>query len=101
MRAGFVGLGAMGQHMARNLHKHDLLAAVWNRTPAKAQALATETGCFPAPRLDELASRCDAIVVCVSADSDLLEIVGHLADLLPPRALVVDCSTVSAGTARQ
>jgi len=101
MRAGFVGLGAMGQHMARNLHQHGLLAAVWNRTPAKAQALATETGCFPAPRLDKLASRCDAIVVCISADRDVLEIVECLAGLLPARALVIDCSTVSAGTARK
>lgn len=44
MRVGFVGLGAMGLGMARNLHKQNLLSAVWNRTPAKAQALAQETG---------------------------------------------------------
>jgi 3-hydroxyisobutyrate dehydrogenase len=100
MRAGFVGLGAMGHHMARNLHKHGLLAAVWNRTPAKAQAFAAESGCFFASRLEELASRCDAVVLCVSADADVLEIVERLAALLPPRALVIDCSTVSAGTAR-
>ena len=45
LRVGFVGLGAMGLGMARNLHKQQLLSAVWNRTPAKAQALAQETGC--------------------------------------------------------
>ncbi len=101
MRAGFVGLGAMGQHMARNLHKHGQLTAVWNRTPAKAQALAADTGCLFASRLEELASHCDTIVICVSADADVLEIVERLAALLPPRALVIDCSTVSAKTARQ
>jgi len=100
MRAGFVGLGAMGQHMARNLHKNGQLTAVWNRTPSKAQALAAETGCFFASRLDELASRCDSVVICVSADADVLEIVERLAALLPPRTLVIDCSTVSANTAR-
>jgi 3-hydroxyisobutyrate dehydrogenase len=100
MRAGFVGLGAMGQHMARNLHKHGLLAAVWNRTAARAQALAAETGCFFAGQLEELASRCDAIVLCVSADGDVLEIVEQLARWLAPRTLIIDCSTVSAGTAR-
>ena len=26
MKAGFIGLGAMGQHMARNLHRAGLLA---------------------------------------------------------------------------
>ena len=45
MRVGFVGLGAMGAHMARNLHRAGLLTAVWNRTPEKAQALAAELGC--------------------------------------------------------
>ena len=45
LRVGFVGLGAMGLGMARNLHKQKLLSAVWNRTAAKAQALAQETGC--------------------------------------------------------
>jgi 3-hydroxyisobutyrate dehydrogenase len=100
MRAGFVGLGAMGQHMARNLHKHGLLTAVWNRTPAKAQALAAETGCFAATGLEDLAAHCDAVVLCVSADSDVREIVERLAASLPARALVIDCSTVSAETAR-
>ena len=42
MRVGFLGLGAMGAHMARNLHKAGLLTAVWNRTRPKAQELATE-----------------------------------------------------------
>ena len=38
MRVGFVGLGAMGAHMARNLHRAGLLSAVWNRTSEKAKA---------------------------------------------------------------
>jgi 3-hydroxyisobutyrate dehydrogenase len=100
MRAGFIGLGAMGQHMARNLHKHGLLTAVWNRTPAKAQALAAETGCSAATGLEDLAAHCDAVVLCVSADSDVREIVERLAASLPARALIIDCSTVSAETAR-
>jgi len=100
MRAGFVGLGAMGQHMARNLHKSGQLTAVWNRTPAKAQALAAETDTHFSPQLEDLASRCEAIVICVSADADVREIVERLAGLLPQRTLVIDCSTVSANTAR-
>jgi 3-hydroxyisobutyrate dehydrogenase len=50
MKAGFVGLGAMGAHMARNLHRAGLLAGVWNRTADKAQALAAELGARPSPR---------------------------------------------------
>src|SRR2546430_8952739 len=37
MRAAFVGLGAMGQHMARNLHRAGMLSAVWNRSADKAR----------------------------------------------------------------
>src|SRR5688572_3930526 len=41
---GFVGLGAMGAHMARHLHARGLLHGVCNRTHAKAEALANELG---------------------------------------------------------
>ena len=44
MRVGFIGLGAMGSHMARNLHRAGLLSGVWNRTPEKARSLAAELG---------------------------------------------------------
>jgi 3-hydroxyisobutyrate dehydrogenase len=100
MRAGFIGLGAMGRHMARNLHKNGLLSAVWNRTPGKASGFANETAVPVARDIADLAARSDSIVICVSADADVLEIVEQLAAVLPRGALVVDCSTVSATTAR-
>ena len=43
MRVGFVGLGAMGTHMARNLHRAGLLTAVWNRSADKARTLGGRT----------------------------------------------------------
>ena len=100
MRAGFIGLGAMGQHMARNLHKAGLLTAVWNRSAAKAEALACETGCVAAKDVADLAARCDTVVLCVAADGDVLEVVNALAPPLARGSLVIDCSTVSAQTAR-
>ncbi len=100
MRAGFVGLGAMGAHMARNLHRAGLLAAVWNRSRAKATALAGELGCQAPETLAALASQVEAVVMCVSADADVLEVVRALAPGLAKGALVLDCSTVSAETAR-
>ncbi len=101
MNVGFIGLGAMGQHMARNLHRAGMLAGAWNRTAAKAEALATETGCRAFASPAELASTCDAIVSCVSADDDLLAVVGALLGGLRRDAIVMDCSTVGANTARQ
>ncbi|MCX7050822.1 MAG: NAD(P)-binding domain-containing protein, partial [Proteobacteria bacterium] len=40
MRTGFLGLGAMGAPMARNLHKAEMLQGVWNRSTALAADLA-------------------------------------------------------------
>lgn len=101
MKTGFIGLGAMGLGMARNLHQQGLLAAVWNRSAVKAQALATELGCAAATSLSDLTNHCDALVICVSADQDLLQVIGQLQPTLRAGTLVIDCSTVSAATARQ
>jgi 3-hydroxyisobutyrate dehydrogenase len=100
MRTGFVGLGAMGVHMARNLQRAGLLAAVWNRSPGKAQPLATELNVAAPATLGELAGMCEAVVSCVSADADVLEVTRCLAPALKRGALMLDCSTVGAETAR-
>ena len=101
MRVGFVGLGAMGGPMARNLHRAGLLKAVWNRTPEKARILAQELGVAAPGTPAELAAGVDAVVLCVSADNDVLEVVAALAPGLASGSLVIDCSTVSADTARK
>ncbi|HWJ36952.1 MAG TPA: NAD(P)-dependent oxidoreductase [Steroidobacteraceae bacterium] len=100
MQTGFVGLGAMGVHMARNLHRSGLLTGVWNRTGDKATALAQELHCHAFTSLTELAGNCEAVVICVSADEDLRAVVAGLDPGLSPNMIVMDCSTVSAGTAR-
>ena len=91
----------MGAPMARNLHKAGLLTAVYNRSPDKARALAAELGCMAAGSAAELGGLCDAVVLCVSADADVLQMVEALAPALKRGALVIDCSTVSAATARR
>jgi 3-hydroxyisobutyrate dehydrogenase len=100
MRAGVLGLGAMGAPMARNLARSGILAGVWNRTRDKATALAAELHCFDAASPAELAARCDALVICVSADADVLEVVDALLPAVRQGTLVLDTSTVGAGTAR-
>jgi 3-hydroxyisobutyrate dehydrogenase len=98
---GFIGLGAMGAHMARNVHRHHLLNSVWNRTADKAVQLTTELNVHCADSISALAQRCQVVVICVAADADVLAVVDELANHLPPGAMVIDCSTVSADTARQ
>jgi len=101
MQTGFVGLGAMGAHMARSLHRAGLLTGVWNRTAGKATALAQELECHAFTSLTELAGNCEAVVICVSADDDLRAVIAGLEPGLSPNMIVMDCSTVGAGTARQ
>ena len=101
MKVGFIGLGAMGQHMARNLHRAGLLCCVWNRTSSRAEAFAAETGCRASATPAELAGACELVVTCVSADEDLLAVVDALLPGLQQDAIVVDCSTVAADTARE
>jgi len=100
MQTGFVGLGAMGAHMARSLHRAGLLTGVWNRTSSKAVALAQELRCNAFTSLEELAGNCEAVVICVSADEDLHTVVTGLEPGLNPHMIVMDCSTVSAATVR-
>src|SRR5207249_2249723 len=100
MRVGFVGLGAMGMHMARNLHRAGMLAAVWNRSAAKARTLASELNVASPATLEQLAASTDAVVSCVSADADVLEVARGLAPGVKSVAPPLDCSTSGAVRAR-
>jgi 3-hydroxyisobutyrate dehydrogenase len=101
MRTGFIGLGAMGLGMARNLHRAGLLAGVWNRSSDKARALGAELKVATPATLEQLATMSDALVSCVSADADVLEVMGALLPGVKAGMLVLDCSTIGAETARQ
>jgi 3-hydroxyisobutyrate dehydrogenase len=101
IKVGVIGLGAMGAPMARHLADAGLLCMVWNRTSSKAEALAQETGTVAAGEPAQMAAACPVILICVSADQDLLDVVGQLLPGVKPGCVVVDTSTVSPSTARQ
>ena len=100
LRAGVIGLGAMGAPMARHLQARGLLTAVGNRTQSKADAIASELEVRAARSAANFAD-CDVVVLCVSLDADVIENVNALADVLRPGAVVIDHSTVSVDTARR
>ena len=99
MRAGLIGLGAMGVWMARNLAQDGYLSAVYNRNPAKANALASELQVLAYDSPEALAAKVDVVFICVSEDRDVLEIVHALCKTINPESIVVDMSTVSSATA--
>ncbi len=101
MQAGLIGLGAMGSGMAANLAKAGLLQTVFNRTATKASVLAQQLNIEPSASIEALASRCDLIFLCVSADQDVLDVIDKISQTIQPGGIVVDMSTVSVETARQ
>jgi len=100
MHISLIGLGAMGTGMARNFAKAGYLLQIWNRTTSKADSLATELNVQVAPSLQELALQAEVILICVSADDDLLEVIYQLLGTIKPNTIVIDCSTVSSNTAK-
>lgn len=100
-RAGFIGLGAMGTAMARNVARNGLLSSVWNRTEASAFELARELNITSAVSPATLASQVDVVLICVSADTDVFEVIQAMLPGLRTGTIVVDHSTVSSETARE
>ena len=101
LRVGFVGLGAMGYPIAAHLKRAGLLVAVANRSAQKAQAFAAEHAVAAPATLAELASMCNVIALCVSADADVLAVVREIAANAKQGSVVIDHSTVSSATAQQ
>ena len=101
MKTGVIGLGAMGSGMALNLHKAGRLHGVWNRTRGKAERVAGQTGVILFETPAGLASECELVILCVSRDADVLEMVEQVASTAKTGAIVVDTSTVSSATAQR
>jgi 3-hydroxyisobutyrate dehydrogenase-like beta-hydroxyacid dehydrogenase len=93
---GFIGLGSMGAAMARNLVKAGHRVTVYNRTRAKAEALAAE-GAQVAGRVAEACR--GEILITMLADDDAAEAVlfgdGGVRQSLAAGAIHVSMSTIS------
>ena len=96
MDIGFVGLGLMGAGMAANLLKAGHRVTVFNRTPAKAQALVAHGAKAAATVAD--VCRGDAVITMLANDEAVEDVVfsgsGILASLARG-AIHVSCSTIS------
>ena len=97
MKVGMIGLGAMGLGMARNLAKAGFLTAVYNRTTAKTLEFKVATYDLP----EALAAEVDIVLICVSADQDVIGLVEAIVKTIKPDSIVVDLSTVSSDTAQK
>jgi 3-hydroxyisobutyrate dehydrogenase len=104
-KVAFIGLGTMGFPMAAHLKsrgKHDV--AVYNRTPAKAEAWVAQFGGRQAPTPAVAAEGAEFVFTCVGNDDDLRAITlgpDGTFRALAPGAVHIDHTTASAGIARE
>ena len=102
MNVGFIGLGRMGAGMAANLLKAGHQVTVYNRTPAKAQALVAQ-GAELAASVAE-ACRGDAVITMLANDEAVEGVAlgrnGIIASL-PASGLHVSSSTISVALSQR
>jgi 3-hydroxyisobutyrate dehydrogenase len=101
-RIGFIGLGVMGKHMARNLIKAGFTLTIWNRTRSKMNDL-IDIGATAAASPRVVAEKSDVIVTMVSDSPDVESVVlGDNGVIEGSRKgqLVIDMSTISPDVTR-
>ncbi|CAM9471610.1 unnamed protein product [Pylaiella littoralis] len=97
-KVGFIGLGIMGDGMARNLIKGGRDVVVWNRTGSKAVDFSKQTGCETAATPKELVEKCGVTYSMLSTPEAASDVFfdpqdGVLAGLSAGKSLV-DCATL-------
>jgi 3-hydroxyisobutyrate dehydrogenase len=100
---GFIGLGTMGGAMCGHLQAAGLPVTVWARSPDKAGA-ALAAGAAWADSPAQLAERTDVLILCVSNDDAVEEIVfaaGGIADADGRTKVLVDHSSIDPVTTRE
>jgi 3-hydroxyisobutyrate dehydrogenase len=95
MRLAFLGLGLMGAPMAERLLASGATLSVWNRSPAKAEALVAR-GALRAATPADAAADSEIVFVCLTDAGAIEEIcfgAGGIAERGNAKAILVDLST--------
>ena len=101
-RLAFLGIGLMGAPMASNLLNAGFPVTVWNRTRAKAEALAGQ-GAIVAQSASAAAANAEIVIDILESGSVVEDVIfgaGKVADALAPGSLVVDMSSIEPARAR-
>lgn len=101
MKTGFIGLGAMGAGVARNLLKSGHEVTVWNRSPGPVDAIVKD-GAKAADSIEDTLK--GDIVFSMMANDAALEAVGFtgaLLDAAAPGLIHINMATISLPLARR
>src|SRR5258708_4652554 len=102
MKAGFIGLGVMGQPMALNLARAGTPLVVWNRTPERCAAL-RDAGAQVADSAADVFQQARIVILMMATDTALDAVLGrHTADFATNVAqhTIVHMGTTSADYSR-
>jgi 3-hydroxyisobutyrate dehydrogenase-like beta-hydroxyacid dehydrogenase len=100
---GFIGLGMMGQPMARNIQKHGHPMVVFDVVEAALLPL-VEGGARAASSPREVAASCDVVITMLPDAPDVEQAAlgpDGIIEGLGPDAVYVDMSTIDPGTTRR
>jgi 3-hydroxyisobutyrate dehydrogenase-like beta-hydroxyacid dehydrogenase len=101
-RIGFIGLGAMGQLMARRLLNHGFKLIAYDHTSSKTTALVAD-GAASAPSIRQLARKSDVIISCLPNDEAVLSVYQGPEGVLACAnrgSIALEMSTISPDTSR-
>jgi 3-hydroxyisobutyrate dehydrogenase len=102
-RVGFIGLGAMGKPMSRNLLKAGFPLTVWNRSRPAIDELAG-AGATAAASAAEVGRQSDVVVTCVPNSPQVLEVVtgpNGVLEGIAAGGTIVDMSTIDPNVSQQ
>jgi 3-hydroxyisobutyrate dehydrogenase len=99
VKIGFIGLGAMGLPMTRNLVQagHDVAVASRSRPPVDA---AVSFGATDGGSAGEVAAKSEVVIMCVPSSPDVAGVVDQMVGSLEKGKTVVDCSTIDPDVER-
>jgi len=103
VKVGFIGLGNMGSRMAQRLLNHGYHLEVYDRDPAKAEAMAAKGGAV-ANNIFELARNIDVLLSCLTNDEAVRSVyTGAEGVFAGARAgtVVLEMSTISPESSRE
>jgi 3-hydroxyisobutyrate dehydrogenase-like beta-hydroxyacid dehydrogenase len=103
VKIGFIGLGNMGSRIAERLLAHGYRLSVYDRDPAKAQAIAAHGGVV-ATNILELSRTANVVLSCLTNDDAVRSVYSGPEGVFAAArsgAVVLEMSTISPKTSRE
>jgi 3-hydroxyisobutyrate dehydrogenase-like beta-hydroxyacid dehydrogenase len=97
---GFVGLGNMGDAMARHLLAVGYRLSVYDREPVRGERLA-DVGATVVAELEDLAVASEAVFLALPGPAEVEQVTPSLVGAMPTGSVLINCSTVSPRLIRE